>query len=94
MELISREELLKQIDEDSKGKQGAYGDMWEFLDTIEKLPTIESRPKGKWIKFPNPNHSPFDNSSEYTYTCNNCGRMEFEEGFYCRLCGEKMESEE
>ena len=55
---------------------------------------LMNRPKGKWIKFPNPNHSPFDNSSEYTYTCNNCGRMEFEEGFYCRLCGAKMESEE
>lgn len=67
----------------------------EYLQNSGWLPEhdriLTSRPKGKWIKETNPNHSPFDNSSEYIYHCSNCGRAEYQEGFYCRLCGAKME---
>ena len=90
MDLISREDLLKQIDEDSKGHQGAYGDMWEFLDTIAKMPTIESRPKGKW------------EAENDWHKCSNCG--EYADYItagggcenlsnYCPNCGAEMESE-
>lgn len=49
MELISREELLKQIETDSKGNEGQYGDEWLFIDTINSLPTVEERKEGEWI---------------------------------------------
>lgn len=37
---ISRKALLKQIYEDSKDQEGFYGDEWEFIDTIDNLPSI------------------------------------------------------
>lgn len=40
-DLISREELLKQIETDSKGHEGQYGDEWLFIDTINSIPTAE-----------------------------------------------------
>lgn len=41
MELISKEDLLKQIDKDSRGQEGYYGDEWKFLDTIRSMPTVD-----------------------------------------------------
>ena len=41
-DLISRKELLKQIDIDSDGERGYYGDNWKFIDTIESMPSAES----------------------------------------------------
>ena len=49
MDLIDRDALLEQIDIDSDGNEGQYGDEWFFMDTIENAPTIEARPKGEWI---------------------------------------------
>ena len=40
-DLISRKELLKQIDIDSDGERGFYGDNWKFIDTIESMPSAE-----------------------------------------------------
>ena len=40
-DLISRKELLKQIDIDSDGERGYYGDNWKFIDTIESMPSAE-----------------------------------------------------
>lgn len=37
---ISRKALLEQIYADSEGKEGGYGDEWEFIDTINNLPSI------------------------------------------------------
>ena len=45
---ISRKALLKQIYADSEGKEGGYGDEWEFIDTINKLKPAAA--KGTYIK--------------------------------------------
>lgn len=41
MRLIDADALLKQIDKDSEGNEGWYGDTWQFVKTIEDAPTIE-----------------------------------------------------
>ena len=40
-DLISRTDLLRQIKKDSEGKRGSYGDQWEFIGTINNMPTVE-----------------------------------------------------
>ena len=40
-DLIDRELLIEQIKEDSYGNEGSYGDMWRFMDTINKLPSAQ-----------------------------------------------------
>lgn len=42
MRLIDADALLEQIDIDSKGREGQYGDEWEFIDTIKSAPTIKA----------------------------------------------------
>ena len=37
-DLIDREALLRQIDIDSEGEPGYYGDTWKFIDTIKSMP--------------------------------------------------------
>ena len=39
MDLIDRQALLKQIEIDSDGEPGYYGDTWKFIDTIKNLPS-------------------------------------------------------
>ena len=39
MDLIDRQALLKQIDIDSDGEPGYYGDTWKFIDTIKSMPS-------------------------------------------------------
>ena len=43
MRLIDVDALLKQIDEDSEGSPGWYGDTWQFIETIENAPTIKTK---------------------------------------------------
>ena len=38
MDLIDRQALLQQIDIDSDGEPGYYGDTWKFIDTIKSMP--------------------------------------------------------
>ena len=40
-DLIDREALLRQIDIDSEGEPGYYGDTWKFIDTIKSMPPAE-----------------------------------------------------
>ena len=40
-DLIDRQELLRQIDIDSDGEPGYYGDTWKFIDTIKSMPPAE-----------------------------------------------------
>lgn len=47
-DLISRQALLRQIEIDSEGTLGLYGDTWQFINTIRKMPTVD-RPRGEWI---------------------------------------------
>lgn len=89
MELISREELLKQIETDSKGNEGQYGDEWLFIDTINSIPTIEERKEGKWIR------------AEGELICSICEypaefnplSSDFIETNYCPNCGARMKGE-
>ncbi len=37
-EWINKRELLEQIDIDSDGSPGWYGDEWKFMDTINNMP--------------------------------------------------------
>lgn len=42
MRLIDADTLMKQIDADSNGNEGQYGDEWQFIKTIENAPAIEA----------------------------------------------------
>lgn len=46
MDLIDRQALLKQIDIDSDGEPGYYGDTWKFIDTIKSLPSATDKSVG------------------------------------------------
>ena len=37
--------MLKQIDIDSDGEPGYYGDTWKFIDTIKNMPNVHDLPK-------------------------------------------------
>ena len=43
-DLISRTDLLRQIKKDSEGKRGSYGDEWEFIRTIIRMPSVDVIP--------------------------------------------------
>ena len=43
-DLIDREALLRQIDIDSEGEPGYYGDTWKFIDTIKRMPSAQPEP--------------------------------------------------
>lgn len=45
-DLIDREALLRQIDIDSEGEPGYYGDTWKFIDTIKNLPSATDKNVG------------------------------------------------
>ena len=46
MDLIDRQALLKQIEIDSDGEPGYYGDTWKFIDTIKNLPSATDKNVG------------------------------------------------
>lgn len=46
-----------------------------------------------WIEYPNPNYSPFDNTSEYHSICSNCGSVFKHSYNYCPVCGATMDEE-
>lgn len=71
MELISKREVLKIIEEETiddeyKCEDGSWESYLDFqyedaMKRINELPTIESRPKGKWL------------DSGSGWKCSNCG---------------------
>lgn len=97
MELISREDLLKYVDADDIYTPD---EMWkparEWVEIIRAMPTIESRPKGKWIIK--------RGWEEVIVICSNCGAKDYipttiDGRFYfnrkyCWDCGAEMESGE
>lgn len=44
---ISRSALIRQIEIDADGSPGWYGDTWQFIKTIAKMPSTDR--KGQWI---------------------------------------------
>lgn len=57
----------------------------------------KKRPHGKWLTTQNPNHSPFDNTSEVTYVCSKCtyssGDRITAYWNFCPNCGANMRGE-
>ena len=49
---------------------------------------------GKWVKEYNLNFSPFDYSSEYIYTCSECGFDTTRKYNYCPECGSKNKTDQ
>lgn len=56
-----------------------------IVELKEQIPN-----RGEWIRFNNPNYSPFDASGEYLYQCNKCGKVVYKEYHYCPNCGSQM----
>ncbi len=88
---ISRKELLEQIDKDSDGSPGWYGDEWRFIDTIEKLPSFIPKPKeGEW--------KIVEGRTEEWYwhpaICSICGHETLDDNNYSPSCGTKMKGAE
>lgn len=66
----------------------------KLVDGLQKLGIAELMPKeGEWFKYNNPNYSPFDDSGEYLYQCNKCGKVVIQETNYCPNCGARMKGE-
>ena len=40
-DLIDRNSLLRQIRKDSTDRRGSYGDLWEFIPTINSMPAVD-----------------------------------------------------
>lgn len=93
-DLISRKKLLEQIQADSEGKEGQYGDEWLFIDTINAIPAAEPK-VGKWIERD-------DGWENVFYECSECGEaFTLIDGtptdnlyYYCPFCGAKMKRSE
>lgn len=64
---------------------------------IHKQPVYEERPHGEWLTTPNPNHSPFDSTSEVIYMCSQCAYSSGERIVmtwqFCPNCGADMRKE-
>jgi hypothetical protein len=41
-DLIDRTDLLRQIKKDSEDRRGSYGDQWEFIGTICRMPAVDA----------------------------------------------------
>ena len=106
MELISREEVLKRIDEMILVGSGEKDILAKIslafktgmIENIEGMPTIESRPTGKWIA--DSTYFQAFNETVTTYKCSECqGEPYFStrEGIeiykFCPFCGADMRGE-
>lgn len=104
MELISREEVLDTIPrtictQSRVGKTLIARFVKEWICNIKAIPTIESRPKGKWVA--DSQYFQAFNETVTTYKCSECqGEPYFSkrEGIaiykYCPFCGADMRGEE
>ena len=92
-ELIYRYALLEQIEKDSEGTLGLYGDNWQFINTIRKMPTIERRPRGHWILQESQRQEDVDNDN-YVFVCSECGKADIHSKAtivsFCWNCGADM----
>ena len=66
-EWINKQALLKQIDIDSDGSPGWYGDEWKFMDTINNMP-VRSDLIRSWI--PVTERLPEESERDYLATYN------------------------
>ena len=87
MELISREEAIKQIEEAFDVGE-CYSDKYAIRGILRNLPTIEERKEGMWI----------DHSNEGYVECPFCGSCttcedNIDELHFCFNCGNKLTGE-
>ena len=94
-ELIYRYALLRQIEKDSEGTLGSYGENWQFINTIRKMTTIDRHPIGHWI------YGEDEVAMCDGYRCDRCGFFvpwDYEHKFidfindyhFCPSCGARM----
>lgn len=93
-DLISREALKKHIleifeEEEKIDKKWAMGLKYS-LKVIDKVPTIEERPQGEWIKW---NFKTFGAMGDWEYKCSNCEKVYGGEYNFCPNCGADMRKE-
>ena len=83
---ISRSALIRQIEIDADGSPGWYGDTWQFMKTIAKMPSTEPK-TGHWKLTPML-------PDIHRYECSNCKRHHRERYDFCPSCGADMRGEE
>lgn len=92
MELISREEVRKCFNGTITTSESNIDSIKEYLQKvctkIEELPTIESRPKGKWVQVE------MERRTLPMYQCSACNHNNLTKSNYCPDCGAEMEGEE
>ena len=83
-DLISREALKKAL------KEYKYCGFYDkVIEIIDNAPTVEERPKGKWINVPCERDLVFNKGIKYT--CSVCGKFNsYGHSAYCPNCGAKM----
>ena len=88
MELIDRDSVRESVKEALVGKVFICEEelVRDIGRAIRDVPTIESRPKGKWI---------YDGETELYATCSNCKENLYQaiEYRFCPNCGSEMENE-
>lgn len=92
-DLISRSALIKQIEIDSDGSPGWYGDTWQFMKTIAKMPSADAV-QGEWIIT---KEGEYDGRSVYKTVCSECGHETFykaNKAHFCPNCGADMRGKE
>lgn len=107
MELINREDVIYAIvntpsepdwnimPNRTTFRTGSAFRQHEIIDIINKMPVIESRPKGKWIK-----ESDYKVMGDgYMWNCSECGNRVYVDSNglfpnYCEDCGTDMRGEE
>ena len=67
-------------------------------EQLDRVPTadVQEVKHGQWIKKNNPMFSPFDDTTEHIYICNQCGyedRHKTTAKNFCSNCGAKMDGE-
>ena len=90
-DLISRQAVINAIENDCmRGGLGScftcYNDAQAFRGEIEKLPSVNVRQSGEWIRERFPHKD--------VWMCSECGRGQLHQFNFCPNCGARMVKEE
>lgn len=86
MDLIDREQVLKAIDDYTKGKP-LYDYPWQIIEVIKSVPSAEKI--GRWIFIGE--YTCIDGFMNRVWKCNQCGWKVVDDSDYCPNCGVRME---
>ena len=90
MRYIDADRLNKQIEIDSKGNEGQYGDEWQFIDTINSMPTADVRKNIHAKKVIGGGEC---DGATCWFECSSCHGVVDIEDAYCKHCGAVLEYE-